>query len=77
MTTSQFSERVLEKWQELDEVLRADHSFTAAGIIAVSKTADVAVFFNPLIDKEDADELSKVIREQDVEWKTAPEWVKK
>ena len=75
MTTSRFSSRVLQKWRDLDDVLGTEHSFTAAGIIGVSESSEVAVFFNPVLDKDEVRELRTVLREQEVPWPDAPNWV--
>jgi hypothetical protein len=74
MKTSKLSPLVLKKWREFDDALRTDHSFTAAGIIAVSREAEVAVFFDPALDMDEIADLRAVLKENDVPWPNAPKW---
>lgn len=60
----QFSDRVMEKWFQLDEALKADHSFSAVGIVGFGENSDVAIFFSPGLDKNDVAEITAAIATQ-------------
>jgi hypothetical protein len=57
------SPRFARRWSQLDEVVRAEHEATAAGLILVGKSSDVWTIFHESLDHAETSELLSALRE--------------
>lgn len=57
------SPRFARRWGQLDEVVRAEHEATAAGLILVGKNSDVWTLFHESLDKAEIADLLSALHE--------------
>jgi hypothetical protein len=57
------SPRFARRWGQLDEVVRAEHEATAAGLILVGKSSDVWTIFHESLDRAEIADLLSALRE--------------